>query len=614
MVRRLLPLLVLLLAGCAGLPGGAARLQLRDAEIHRDTVWQGAIRIDGSVKVFKGATLTILPGADIAFVRRDLDQDGLGDATLIVEGALKAVGTRSRPIRFRSDAADPRPGDWLEIRGDFSRDIHLRFCEIRDSAHTLHAHFTRGVVEDCTIRGNIDGSRLGESTFVIRHCLIEGNIGKGINFRNAEVEITRNIIRDNATGIFLFESDRASRIHHNNLYGNAFNFRLGDFFQGDVETGENWWGTTDPTEAAATVYDRRQDPEIGMVHLRPAAAWMPQCGPRDGLALKEAWRLTTEGFVDAGPTATGGVVYVGSWDGAVRALDGAGRLLWSRQLGDVVDAAAAADDRSLYVQSWGREVAAFDRRDGALRWRFGYPPSVADDHRQGGCLRVADLLLVPAWNGTLYALAAETGSLRWQYRGRQPLRSTPALDGDRLYLASGAGTLSALGLDGSPLWEVDLGAPLLATPAVTPDGPVAVTRDGAVVALDREGRERWRRELNETCTYGAPLYAAGDLYLGTAGGILWKLEAGSGRTLWRLEQPAPLYATPLLAGGRLFFGDNDGLLHVVGADNGERLATFAAGGAIQGTPALVGDRLVFGSRDHTLYALDLVEPAPKQEP
>lgn len=614
MVRRLLPLLILLLTGCAGLPGGASRLHLRDVEIHQDTVWQGVIRIDGSVKVFKGATLTILPGTDITFVRRDLDQNGLGDGALIIEGALKAVGTRRQPIRFRSDAADPRPGDWLEIRVDFSRDAHLRFCEISDSAHTLHAHFTRGVMEDCTIRGNIDGSRLGQSTFVIRHCLIEGNIGKGINFRNAEVEITRNIIRDNATGIFLFESDRASHIHHNNLYGNAFNFRLGDFFKGDVETGENWWGTTDPAEAAATVYDRRQDPEIGAVHLHPAAAWMPQCGPRDALALKEAWRLTTGGFVDASPTVAEGIVYAGGWDGAVRALDAAGRVLWSRQLEDVVDAAAAIDDHFLYVQNWEREVSALDRRDGARRWRFSYSSSAADDHRQGGCLRVADLLLVPAWNGTLYALAADTGSLRWQYQGRQPLRAAPALDGDRLYLASGAGPLSALGLDGSPLWEVDLGAPLLATPAITPAGPVAVTREGAVVAFDREGRELWRRELGETCAYGGPLYASGALYLATAGGTLWKLEAGAGRILWRLKLPAPLYSTPLLVDGRLFFGDNDGIFHVVGADSGDLLTTFAAGGAIQGTPALIGGRLVFGSRDHNLYALDIVELGPKQEP
>ena len=99
----------------------------------------------------KGAKLVIAPGTDIRFVRRDRDQDGLGDATLVVEGELLAIGSQRQPIRFRSAEAEPQPGDWLEIRVDFSRNTTLRWCEIRDSAHTLHAHFTKGVMEDCHI-------------------------------------------------------------------------------------------------------------------------------------------------------------------------------------------------------------------------------------------------------------------------------------------------------------------------------------------------------------------------------------------------------------------------------------------------------------------------------
>jgi outer membrane protein assembly factor BamB len=607
-------LLFLLLSGCAALSGERARLVLTDAEIHADTLWKGRILIDGSVKVFKGATLTILPGTEIAFVRKDLDRDGLGDGTLIVEGALRAVGTRSRPILFHSAAGDSRPGDWLEIRVDFSKDVQLRYCEFTDSAYTLHAHFTKGVMEDCTVRGNIDGCRLGQSSFVIRNCLIEQNQGKGINFRNAAVEVSHNIIRYNGSGIFLFESDRESRIHHNNLYGNAANFRLGDFFTGDVRLTDNWWGTADAAEAAETVHDRKRDPTIGTVHLAPSTAWVPGTGPRDVLQLREAWRFATGGFVDASPVASAGAVYVPSWDGRLYALDPSGALLWSRELGDVADAPVALDDEKAYCQSWGREVFALDRRDGAVRWRFNYAPSPADDHRQGGGLRVADLLLLPAWNGTLHALEADSGIGRWHYRAPQPLRAAPVPDGDRLYLSSGAGTLSALDLGGRLLWEASLGAPLLAPPAVTPNGPVTVNREGVVHALTREGAERWRLDLVETCYYGGPLYDRGALYLGTAGGHLWKLEAATGRVLWKLATSGPLYAAPLIVGDRLFFGDNGGTFYAVGAESGDVLATFEVPREIQGTPVLAGERLIFGSRDHNLYALDINESPGTQNP
>ena len=156
-------LLPLLLASCT-LATPAKTLHLQDSVIAEDTLWSGSIQIDGRVEVLRSATLTIAPGTDIAFVYRDEDRDGLGDGTLVVKGQLVAIGTALQPIRFRSAKSNPQPGDWLEIAVDFSKRAHLRYCEIRDSAYTLHAHFTNGIVEDSHIHHNIDGCRIGQAT------------------------------------------------------------------------------------------------------------------------------------------------------------------------------------------------------------------------------------------------------------------------------------------------------------------------------------------------------------------------------------------------------------------------------------------------------------------
>lgn len=605
--------LIALLCGCAlkpaAVPAPAAPPPaqiLRNAEIRGDAVWEGRIVIDGTVKVFKGSTLTVRPGTDISFVRRDDDGDGLGDSTLIVEGTLKAVGTRSAPIRFRSAASDPRPGDWLEIRVDFSRETRLRWCEITDSAYTLHAHFTRGVMEDCVIRRNIDGCRLGQAAFVIRNSLVEENEGKGINFRNSTVELTGNIIRRNGSGIFLFESDRPFSIHGNNLYQNRENFRLGDFFTADVALGENWWGTPDPAKAAETIFDRKSDPAIGSVSFRPAPEWLSGTGPRDALRLESAWSLETGAFVDASPAARDGVLFIPGWNGRLYALKGDGTVLWTAELGDVVDAAPALDGEAVYVQNWQREVFALDRRGGNELWRFSYPPSRADDHRQGGAVRAGGLLLVPGWNGILYALDPASGTLRWHYDAGEVLRAAVAVDGEILYLADGGGTLTALESDGGRRWSAKLPDSLLVPPAVTPEGPVALTRSGVLAAFDHSGAERWRLDLSEAVTYASPLYRDGAFYVATASGALWKI-GGDGEVVWRTSLSGPLYAPPALRDGRLYLGDNSGRLNVLGSDSGDLLASFSVGGEIQGTPALVGNRAVFGSRDGKIHALDLKE-------
>ena len=578
-----------------------------DNFISEDTVWSGRILIDGTVKVAKGATLTISPGTDIAFVRRDADADGLGDAVLAVEGRLMAIGTREQPIYFHSAAENPQPGDWLEIRVDFSREVHLRYCDIRDSAYTLHAHFTRGVVEDCTIHHNIDGCRLGQAKFIFRNNLIEHNQGKGINFRNSSVEVHHNILRHNGSGVFLFESDRNFDIHHNNIYGNLDSLRLGDFYTGDVAVHDNWWGSADPEVARSTIYDRSKDPEIGQVIIQPSESWVADTGPRDALQIVPAWEYATDGYIDADLTAGEGRLFVAGWDGVLHVLNGQGEPLWMRNFSDILDAAPVLANGQIFVQSWSRKVYALDAATGEVRWRFDYSPSRADDHRQAGLLVVDDLVLVPAWNGTLFALDMASGERRWSFFGGMPLRARPVRDGDNLYLAGGDGTLSALATDGSLRWQKSLGSPLLSSPALLPHAVAVVSREGQVIVYDHDGQTLWQRELDEICYYGAPLYHDGALFVATAGNGLWKLDAATGDVIWRAALAGPSYATPLANNGRIFIGDNSGTLQVFGTDSGELLAQHKIYREIQGQPLIWAGKLLVGSRDHKVHAFTLVE-------
>jgi len=593
-------LALLLLSGCFSAHPRVH--ELGDVQIITNTVWEGVVRIDGAVHVAKGATLTIRPGTEVRFVRRDADADGLGDATLAVEGSLLAVGTREQPIVFRSAEEQPRAGDWLEIRVDFSKETLLRYCEIRDSAYTLHAHFTQGMMTDSHVHHNIDGCRLGETTFLFRNNLFEDNLGKGINFRNATVEVEHNIIRRNGSGIFLFETDKASRIHHNNIYDNEYNLRLGDFFTGAVRTNDNWWGSTDHKRILEAIYDRRSDPQIGTVAVAPAAQWVADCGPRDAFDLQELWRVATDGFVDAAVMRVGGNFIIASWDGTLRAVTTEGVPVWKRQLGDVIDATPAWDGKRLYVQTWGRDVFALSA-DGAVLWRFATSPSPADDHRQGALLPAGSVVLVPSWNGNLYALDAASGERRWLYDAGETLRAAPVLDDDRIYLAGNSGTLTALSLDGTVLWQARLDEALLSTPAVTSDGVVVVSRRGEVASFDRSGKPLWKRTLGELCHYSSPLATHADVYVGTSGGSLWKLRLSDGAIVWRQSGFGPIYAPLALHDQRLYFGDNDGALSVVDSDSATVVSRFRIDSEIQGKAWVEGERVYFGSRDRAVYAL-----------
>lgn len=608
MVTRLVLLTVLLLTGCVGLDAGGRKL-LQEQTINRDTVWQGDYLIDGKVRIVGGATLTLQPGTRLFFARHDRDQDGLGDAALELEHAsLVARGTARQPIEFRSAEADPQPGDWLELKVDFARRLELSYCLIRDSAHGLHAHFSKGTIEDSVLRNNIDGTRFGQGRFSVRRCLVADNRGKGLNFRNSEVDISGCLLRGNRAGLFIFETDRPLHVAGNNFVANGHHVRLGDFFTGDISLGRNWFGSRDPQQVATLLYDRGEDPSIGSLRAELADGWLPETGPRPApLQLVPQTGLTGDGFFDASAVRDDGLIYLPGWDGLAYAFDESGKLAWQQDLGEVADATPALDAKRLYLQTWGREVLALNRADGSLIWRFSYPESVHDDHRQGGLVRMADLLLVPAWNGHLYALDAATGELRWQQDCQTPLRAAPLVSRDRIFQVSGSGRLSLLDFSGNLLSQRNLGAPLLSTPVPTDDGLILVTRSGVLLALDDTGQERWRLELAEACYYGAPVLSDGILYLATAAGRLHAVVAASGVPLWTVALAGPSYASPLVADGRIFVGDNSGALQVFNATGGDLLTTTHFDNAIQSTPLLHNGRLIFGARDGRIHILQLQE-------
>ncbi|MDO9080462.1 MAG: PQQ-binding-like beta-propeller repeat protein [Desulfuromonadales bacterium] len=609
--RRLLCLVILLCAGCVHPDLPPAPLALHNAEILTDTTWSGRIVINGQVKVFKGATLTIAPGSDIAFIRRDDDKDGLGDGTLIVEGSLRAIGTAAQPIRFRSAAMEPQPGDWLEIRVDFSKETQLRYCEIRDSAHALHAHFTKAIVEDSHIHHNIDGSRLGQGNFIFRRNLIEENEGKGINFRNATIDITANIIRHNGAGIFLFETDRPPTIAHNNIYANTDNLRLGDFFHRDLQIGSNWWGTAVPDEVSATIYDQEKDATLGRADVGIATAWFEDCGPKDPVQLRQHWSVATNGFVDAAPQVIGTDLLIASWDGSVRRINREGQTLWSIAGTEVIDAPLLVAGEHIFGQNWGREIFALSAKNGARLWSFSYPPSPADDHRQGGLLLAEGQLLVPTWNGTFYALDPQSGNALWSFATKAPLRATPLIEQGRIFLAGGDGTLWCLDLQGRLVWERQGPAPLLTPPVKNGAGIIILDRAGNLSALSVDGTILWQQVLKETCYYAAPIHTEEGIFVATAAGALWKIDPASGTIIWRKDGFGPIYATPLALQKRLILGDNNGSLWVIGAISGNILSRRDFPGAIQGGPVAFSGGIALGSRDQQLHYLtlqELIEP------
>ena len=83
------------------------------------------------------------------------------------------------------------------------------------------------------------------------------------------------------------------------------------------------------------------------------------------------WQFTTGGSVDSSPAVSNGLVYVGSFDANVYALNAStGAKVWQFTTGNSIDTSPAVANGVVYVSSGDNNVYALNASTGAELWQF----------------------------------------------------------------------------------------------------------------------------------------------------------------------------------------------------------------------------------------------------
>lgn len=110
--------------------------------------------------------------------------------------------------------------------------------------------------------------------------VIEDNATLGIWLENAGL-VQGNIIRRNGTGIRVGYMLPSAQVRYNDIYDNGCNLRItthDDDNPWQLNASPNWWGTTDPVQIAATIWDCHDDGGLNVcVAIEPWCA-VPGCG------------------------------------------------------------------------------------------------------------------------------------------------------------------------------------------------------------------------------------------------------------------------------------------------------------------------------------------------
>jgi outer membrane protein assembly factor BamB len=327
--------------------------------------------------------------------------------------------------------------------------------------------------------------------------------------------------------------------------------------------------------------------------FRGGAAHLGQyAGPAAGIDHVR-WAFRTGGRVFSSPTVADGVVYVGSDDHFLYALDATtGGEKWKFKTGGNVRSTPAVWHGRVYFLSLDGNLYAVSAATGKLDWKFategesrltvkglyGMEPSQQPMPDPWDLLlsspTVADgRVYFGSGDHHVYAVDARTGRLDWKFAAGDVVHSSPAVANGTVYIGCWNGVLYALdAATGRLRWKFASGVDkthfmqgIPGSPAVA-DGVVAFgSRDNYIYGLNsRTGRELWRQANHGAWVIASPAIRNGVVYITTSDSMQFRaLNLKTGTPLWSLPYRAYSFSSPALAGGHAYFGTFEGRVYDV---------------------------------------------------
>lgn len=240
---------------------------------------------------------------------------------------------------------------------------------------------------------------------------------------------------------------------------------------------------------------------------------------------------------------------------------------------------------SLFVIDTDAVVYAFDAATGRRQWAQRL--EVAGDLKSaafGGGVSYADgRLYATNGIGEVAALDAKTGAEIWKVKPAGPLRGSPTIAFNAVYVMTQDNQIHALNAaDGKPLWEESgaigqAGVFGVAAPAAGQGTVIAGYSSGELVAYRYEnGRTLWSDALARTSIStqvgtltdvdADPIIDSGRVYALGQGGRMAAYELVTGQRLWELNLAG--ISTPAVAGDWIFTLTDDSRLLAIAKNNG----------------------------------------------
>jgi outer membrane protein assembly factor BamB len=339
--------------------------------------------------------------------------------------------------------------------------------------------------------------------------------------------------------------------------------------------------------------------------------------------LTMVWKYTTNGAVMSSPSIENGILYVGSQDKSIYAIDAwSGALVWSYPTGGMIESSAAVANGKVYIGSDDGYVYCNDAQSGRFLWRAFVNGGLPKTYGSAVMLRsspavVGNAVYVGSVDGNLYALDANSGAVLWKFATQGPITSSPAVTDGAVYITAEEPAAGALykvdASNGRQIWKQQLeyqqqftgGTDMEGTPTVANGMVFCSTNLRDYFGIDADtGDIVWTFTRPDATEFivSSPIYLNGQLFIIDKYDIAC-LNATTGKKLWSSYSGDELYVSPSYADNQLYVVTSQRHIFIINATDGSKTLAFTTPSASWSSPTPCDGRLFIGCNDWNVYGL-----------
>ncbi len=325
----------------------------------------------------------------------------------------------------------------------------------------------------------------------------------------------------------------------------------------------------------------------------------PQTGPKAGSGIKALWSFKCEDEIRGTPIVSQGMVYVGSYDNNLYALNAAdGKFQWKYPTDGGVVTRPMFVDGNLYFGSEDKRLHVISSRTGKVIWTYytdgpvRSSPTIAEGH-----------IFFGSDDNHIHAVNLNTGRLAWRFETADAVRSTPFVLHDLVFAGCESGDYYAVDFRGELKWRFHAKRSITGSTIGTEQAIYFSSMDSTLYALDpRNGWVLWRFRMGKP-SISTPCIVDDLVFVGASDGFIYAVESRSSKEVWRFRTEHQVNSSPIVYKDSLYCGSVDGSLYCLEYRTGRLRWKFGTAGAITGTPVAYDDIVYIGSTDHQIYAL-----------